>query len=716
MRVRLKVGIYTILTTLVAVATLYLTLSYALQSQFAQLENFTSRRDAGRAVEGIATEQDRLAEITLDYAAWDDSYNFVAHPSQEFIDSNFTNSTLKFDVILYVDTTGTLVYSSVSNTETRKDFSLPGVFMSGLRSVNSPYHFTDATKSLKGVLMTSQGPLIFAALPITTSDQKSDIRGTILMGKILTGSELEKVSNAVKIPLTVVALDSAEAGQLPADWKTGKMPADTIFESPVSEDRMQVYALVDDIYGHPAFALRSDLPRLTNIEGRRGLEYLLFALVAMSFVFGAFSLVSIERVIVHPIQRFSDLVHEMERSHVIPDEALIRGNDEITELAHTFMRAFGALELSENRLRTDRERLDAILQSIGEGVVVVGKDQNIVLENRMAERLSGYAYSDIVGKPYRKFFLFYNERDHAEEVDVIGQVLRDGTNTGAAVPIVYSRKDGMTIPVACVSAALRDVSGHLIGSVIVFRDVTKEREVDRMKSELVSIASHQLRTPLTGIKWVLELLMSGQSGKLTRDQRDQLEHVAESNERMIALVEDLLNVSHIETGRKFTYVFQRQDFMKIVHAVVEEQQVLAKAKQISLTISRGSPRVCVSYVDADKIREAITNLVSNAVKYTPKNGHVVVSVEQSNEGETLFHVKDSGIGIPVDQQKRVFERFFRADNAQMQEVNGTGLGLYIAKAIVEGHHGRIWFESIEHKGSTFTFLLPERHPSNESKV
>jgi signal transduction histidine kinase len=282
--------------------------------------------------------------------------------------------------------------------------------------------------------------------------------------------------------------------------------------------------------------------------------------------------------------------------------------------------------------------------------------------------------------------------------------------------MVYSSKDGMSIPVACVSAALRDGSGHLIGSVIVFRDVTKEREVDRMKSELISIASHQLRTPLTGIKWVLELLMSGQSGKLTKDQRDQLEHVSESNERMIALVEDLLNVSHIETGRKFTYVFQRQDFMKIVHAVVEEQQVLAKVKHVSLTISRSSPRVCVSTVDADKIREAITNLVSNAVKYTPKDGHVIVSVEQSNEGETLLHVKDSGIGIPIEQQKRVFERFFRADNAQSQEVNGTGLGLYIAKAIVEGHHGRIWFESQLDKGSTFSFILPERHQGNDQKT
>jgi PAS domain S-box-containing protein len=716
MRVRQKVGIYTILTTLAAVATLYFTLSFALQSQFSQLESFTSKRDAGRAVEGVTAEEDRLAETTLDYAAWDDSYNFIANPTQEFIDSNFTHSTLKFDVILYVSSTGTPIYSYTSTAETKKSFSLPALFISGFRSPNSPYRFTDASKSLKGVLMTTEGPLLFAALPITRSDRKGDIRGTILMGKLLTGTELEKVSNIVKIPLSAVMLTSSDASVLPADWKKTVMPSETVYEVPVTPERMQVYSMIPDIYGHPAFALRADLPRLTNIEGQRGLQYLLFALIAMSIVFGAFTVISIERVIVHPIQRLSDVVRDMEKSHVIPDEALVHGNDEITELARTFMRAFGALELSENRLRTDRERLDAILQSIGEGVVVVGKDQNIVLENRMAERLSGFLLSEVIGKPYQKYFLFYNEQDRNEEVDVIGQVLKHGQNTSTAIPMVYSRKDGMSIPVACVSAALRDGSGHLIGSVIVFRDVTKEREVDRMKSELISIASHQLRTPLTGIKWVLELLMSGQSGKLTKDQRDQLEHVSESNERMIALVEDLLNVSHIETGRKFTYVFQRQDFMKIVHAVVEEQQVLAKVKHVSLTISRSSPRVCVSTVDADKIREAITNLVSNAVKYTPKDGHVIVSVEQSNEGETLLHVKDSGIGIPIEQQKRVFERFFRADNAQSQEVNGTGLGLYIAKAIVEGHHGRIWFESQLDKGSTFSFILPERHQGNDQKT
>ncbi|MEI8230480.1 MAG: ATP-binding protein [Candidatus Peregrinibacteria bacterium] len=247
---------------------------------------------------------------------------------------------------------------------------------------------------------------------------------------------------------------------------------------------------------------------------------------------------------------------------------------------------------------------------------------------------------------------------------------------------------------------LLNIISHSIASVF------GRREVDHLKSEFISIASHQLKTPLIGIKWLSELMLGNKVGKPSAMQQEYLQDIHLSNERMLKLVDDLLDISHIETGNKFTVMKKRTDIVEIVDQVLMDNQLFAKEKEIHIIQCEGAPKKFFVNIDGNKIRQVFENLITNAIKYSKYKGFVEVGCEHKN-GEIIFSVKDNGIGIPREQQKNMFEKFFRADNARQYEPDGTGLGLYIAKAVVEAHGGKLWFESGTRKGTVFYFSLQQ---------
>jgi signal transduction histidine kinase len=228
--------------------------------------------------------------------------------------------------------------------------------------------------------------------------------------------------------------------------------------------------------------------------------------------------------------------------------------------------------------------------------------------------------------------------------------------------------------------------------------------VERLKTEFVSISAHQLRTPLSAIKWTLRMLLDGDLGQITEEQREFLARTYRSNERMIDLVNSLLNVTRIEEGR-FLYHRILKDMVTIVEEVLVQFENEIKKKKIKLVFKkplRPLPRVLV---DTDKIKLVVENLIDNAVKYTLEKGKIVITLKKLNK-EIEFCIKDNGVGIPSDQNGRVFTKFFRGANVMKLETEGSGLGLFIAKNIIEAHGGKIWFKSKQNKGTTFWFTLP----------
>jgi signal transduction histidine kinase len=231
-------------------------------------------------------------------------------------------------------------------------------------------------------------------------------------------------------------------------------------------------------------------------------------------------------------------------------------------------------------------------------------------------------------------------------------------------------------------------------------------ELDVAKSDFVSVAAHQLRTPLTGIKWSYAALLDPKTGPLNKDQEKLLKDGLAAITNTVDLINDLLNVAHVEEG-KYKFDFKRQPLQPIAQQAIDGLKMVADEKKITLSSKIPSSGLPDLNLDGEKMGLALTNLVDNAIKYTPEGGRIDFMVSQE-KGLVKIVVQDSGIGIPKSQKGRLFTKFFRAENAVGVQTSGTGLGLYMVKSVIERHGGKVTVDSAEGKGSTFMITLPEQ--------
>jgi signal transduction histidine kinase len=241
----------------------------------------------------------------------------------------------------------------------------------------------------------------------------------------------------------------------------------------------------------------------------------------------------------------------------------------------------------------------------------------------------------------------------------------------------------------------------VVGSVVVLRDVSERRAVDRMKDEFISIVTHELRTPLTSIRGALGLLRGGAAGELPPKATRMVEVATSSSDRLIRLINDILDVERMAAD-KLSLTPELTTAESLVKATVSEMAALAEASGITLRVGK-TPGVV--WADFDRVVQALTNLVGNAVKFSPTGSTVDLGAEEL-DGWVQFDVRDRGPGIPADQFTAVFEHFRQADASDTRQKGGTGLGLAICRGLVEAHGGRIWVSSILGKGATFSFTLP----------
>lgn len=322
------------------------------------------------------------------------------------------------------------------------------------------------------------------------------------------------------------------------------------------------------------------------------------------------------------------------------------------------------------------------------------------------------AVADILGHPPdvligRPLFEHVNDADRA-------QLTRVWLETVAAKGewrnwrIRYQHRDGSDRYHESSAVAILDARGDVIGFQGTNRDVTERKLAEQAKSDFVSFVSHQLRTPLSGVKWMLEL---ASAEDLPEQARAAIQDAEESTERLVDLINTLLDIGRLESGR-LSEASEPVQLDEITRSIVDEIQTLIDHKRQRLTVSTDAPLPPV-VLDPQLIRQALMNLVSNAIKYTPQDGTIEVSIRH-REGEFEWAIRDSGIGIPRAAQDRLFEKFFRAENAVGIDSEGTGLGLHLVRLIVEHFGGRVWCESEEGSGTTFRIVFPgERSPATD---
>ena len=363
------------------------------------------------------------------------------------------------------------------------------------------------------------------------------------------------------------------------------------------------------------------------------------------------------------------------------------------------------LKRTQSFLSAERNKLSVALAGIADAIVALDQNRKIILMNRAAEKLLAIGKDQAMGKRADSIFKLYEDKREieCEEFCPIHTLVQDR--------IIFDKKNlklvdakGQEHPVNAISYEIKEGNVADFGCLLTIHDLAQERELEEMQLDFVSIAAHELRTPLTSMRGYLALLKEELPDKISSEQLTFLERASVSADQLVALVENLLNVSRIERGA-LTIQIQPTKWENAVASIVGDFAERAGQKNIKLTFTRPEKPLAPVAVDLFRISEVLNNLLANAITYTQAGGTVEVSCWQ--EGDFIVtRMEDSGQGIPKDAMRRLFTKFFRVAGILEQGSKGTGLGLYISKAIVDMHKGKIWAESELNHGSQFYFSVP----------
>ena len=413
---------------------------------------------------------------------------------------------------------------------------------------------------------------------------------------------------------------------------------------------------------------------------------------ATVFIFSIFFAWLLYKRVIDPLSKINEVTQKMARGN-FDQHIIIHHQDEMGELAGNINNLAGQLKNVITDITAEKNRAQAILDSMADGVIALDREGKVLLVNPAVEEIfaienPGDHGKNILGiiRNYELEQLLFHALKRNEPMVKVLKILTSGEPKVFRVHLT----------------PLRPSDSKTEGIVAVLRDITERRKLEQMRTEFVANVSHELRTPLTSIRGFLETLLDGAMEE-PEIARRFLEHMSDETERLTRLINDLLNLSKIE-DRQFVPNFQPVDMAEIIHRVAPVYEPMAREKGLALLVKL-SPNLPSIIGDSDMLTQVLTNLIDNAIKYTPANGRIEIKA-RAYEQEMKVSVTDTGIGIPTESLARIFERFYRTDKARSREMGGTGLGLSIVKHIIERHGGVLEVTSTVGKGSIFTFILP----------
>jgi signal transduction histidine kinase len=446
---------------------------------------------------------------------------------------------------------------------------------------------------------------------------------------------------------------------------------------------------------------------LLNVESSsRVAEYAMFIiflmLIGLFFCFLTIS-VLLDKVILKGLYKLKEATIEIRKGH-LSKKIEISSRDEIGELASSFNHM--SKDLLDSRRRIEEKvkeisqehgKISSLVESVNLGVVMVDLSLNVILANSAAKKILGklshqkISFSDISKRI----------KGNIDISQALSYYVKSGKPLNIQEAIISDRYFRLFM------SPVRDIAEKVfIGAVMVMEDITEEKNLGKMRSEIISVTSHQLRTPSTIIKGNLEMILGGDAGQMNDMQKELLNDAYLGNQRMIRLINDLMDASKIDEG-KFSLIMEKNQLEDVIEDIVKEISPLAKEKKVQVSYKRESmPPV---KINRQRVKETLQNLIVNAISYSSieDRGRVEISIDRQGEDFLRFVVKDNGVGIPEKEQGKLFERFYRGSNvSKMDPGGGSGLGLYIAKAVIEQGGGKISFISKEGEGTIFFATFP----------
>jgi two-component system phosphate regulon sensor histidine kinase PhoR len=434
--------------------------------------------------------------------------------------------------------------------------------------------------------------------------------------------------------------------------------------------------------------------------------YLLY-FVKKSFLFSSlFSLILIiplayflARSLTHPILEVTKKAIQLVSGN-LDGEVQVHSTDELASLSKAIGEMGTQLRNKIEEISNEKDYLQTILKGMTEGVLVVdGRDRILMVNDALRQLLS--LSTDVSDRMPLEIIR------NAELEGAIRKAIQYGENVALELDLNKSGEKTIEVSVVSIhpsSTRTEEDSEGIRGAVAVFHDITRLKQLEKIRQDFVANVSHELRTPLTTIKGYAETLLDG---ALKEDLASQFVQVIKRHtDRLTKIVEDLLMLSKIET-KEFQLKMEMISLPNLIDDIIDFLKEPAEKKKISLSRHEIHSSLAIR-ADRSYLEQVLINLLDNAIKYTPEGGRVIVSVVEKDSKDIQFSIEDNGIGIPNEDLSRIFERFYRVDKGRSKELGGTGLGLSIVKHLVQAHGGRVWVDSQLGKGSTFYFTLPMR--------
>jgi PAS domain S-box-containing protein len=548
--------------------------------------------------------------------------------------------------------------------------------------------------------------------------------GIVVGGRFLDALTIEAISNNVApARASLIVGDEVVASDLPGSELSGLLPAEvrralragepvTARVTVAGRGYFTAYRSISGEGGVPVATLAISSPARVVASARAGVTRALF-LVAMAVAVVALGLAWYSgRRITRPIQALTATVSTV-REGDLQAHVDVVADDEVGQLGETFNEMTASLRRMTDDLRAAareeqqlRGRIETIIESMADGLIAVDSGGKILAFNRAAERLTGHAPDMVIGEPIDKVLNLVDGDDQPMRAPVAE--LAEGSLSGVFV----RSRSGERVPVALTCAVLRDEDGEVTGAVAVMRDMTQEREIERMKSQFLSNISHELRTPLTPIKGYAEIL--GRRDVPPERMHQFAKGILESTARLERIVELLVDFSALEAGRLSPRA-RPVDLGVLLTTLAADWRRRSPSHRIETVVDASLPRVLG---DERLLRRSLEELVDNAVKFSPDGGTVTLGARRTSvlRGEALrpaveVSVADEGIGIPAEDLPRIFSDFQQLDGSETRSYGGLGLGLSFAQRIVEAHDGEIEVSSEPDHGTTVTITLPAQDGS-----
>jgi PAS domain S-box-containing protein len=361
------------------------------------------------------------------------------------------------------------------------------------------------------------------------------------------------------------------------------------------------------------------------------------------------------------------------------------------------------LEFEHRIVRKDRRQAEAavvqlasIVESSSDAIIGTALDGTIVTWNAGAERLLGYTAEEVCGRSVAILAPHYRP-DRIEETV---QRLRRGESVPPYDTVRLAR-DGRQVEVSVTLSAIRDGAGQIVGISSISRDIGAQKAIERMKDEFIAIVGHELRTPLTALQGALGLVAHDLTGTLSEQGQQMLDIAVASTDRLGRLIGDILDIARLESG-KGAMAMTHCEASHLLTQAADAMRAKAEGAGVTIRVQRSSAPL---WADPDRIVQVLTNMISNAIRFSPEGGTVVLGAEREGD-HAIVRVTDQGPGLPPDKQEVIFDRFHQVDSSDRRGHAGMGLGLAICRSIVHQHGGRIWVEAVPGRGSTFLFTIP----------